>query len=230
MDTIVVFIENKSRHADLVHSLNILDIPFVRLYEGGKWTSHFNKLQIYIDGLKDIKNEWVLLSDSRDVLFYKDLKEINAVYDEYYSEYDFVIQAEDTLVGDVFFKKTRLQRYTFGNHKYKYPCSGLIIGKRKILISFFQEIIDTVPEPWDVADQPAIEWGLANLTNYNFSLDHDCRLFQQMAMEDFSGVNYHLHFTKDFIKNEYTQTEPCVFHGAGRSFLQPVWKVINRLY
>ena len=91
MDTKVVFIENENGHVNLVHSLNILNIKYHRLFEGGEWTTYFNKLQIYVDGLKEINNEWVLLSDSRDVLFYKNMDEINKIYKKYYSDYDIVI-------------------------------------------------------------------------------------------------------------------------------------------
>ena len=77
MDTLVVFIENENGHLNLVKSLDMLDIEYKRLFEDGVWTTYFNKLQIYVDGLKDIDNEWVLLSDSRDVLFYKDINDLN---------------------------------------------------------------------------------------------------------------------------------------------------------
>jgi hypothetical protein len=78
MDTIVVYIENENKHYNFIKSLELLNIQSHRLFEGGVWQSHFNKLQIYIDGLKQLKNEWVILSDSRDVLFYK-----NKLYTKY---------------------------------------------------------------------------------------------------------------------------------------------------
>jgi hypothetical protein len=229
MDTIVVFIENENKHANLVASLNILDIPFIRLGEGIEWTSHFNKLKIYLDGLKLINNEWVLLSDSRDVLFYRGIDEINKIYKQFYEKFDIVVQAEDTDEGCVFFQETGLKRYSFTNSHYKYPCSGLMMGKRLAIIDFFEEVIEKVPEPWNIADQPAIEWGMYNLT-HNISLDVDCRLFQQMNMGSSSGINFHLHFNKKFIKNTHTDSKPCVFHGAGGSFLHPVWRIINGYY
>ena len=80
MDTIVVYIENENKHADFIHSLNLLKIPHHRLYEGGEWKGLFHKLEIYLEGLKEIDNEWVILSDSRDVLFYKDIETIKYIY------------------------------------------------------------------------------------------------------------------------------------------------------
>ena len=231
MDTIVVFIENENGHARLVESLNLLNIPYVRLFEGQKWISHFDKLRIYIEGLREIKNEWVLLSDSRDVLFYKDIQTINEVYDKYYGwDIEILLQAEDTDQGCVFFQQTGLKRYGLRTSWYKYPCSGLIMGKRLSIIHWFEEILEKVPEPWNIADQPAIEWGMANLTHHHVGLDTECRIFQQMGMGNYSGVNFHLHFNKHFIKNVYTRTEPCIFHGAGNSFLHPVWRIINQIY
>ena len=229
MDTLVMFIETQSGHKDLVRSLNILDIPYVRLMENEEWPGHFGALQIYVDALKKTNNEWVLLTDARDVLFYKDLKQINETYYNYYFDYDIIVQAEDTPGGCIHFRKLKLPRYSFSDTYYKYPCAGLVMGRRNSIIDFYEDVIDNVPSPWDITDQSAIEWGMANLS-HNIGLDTECRLFQQMGMEDFSGMNYHLHFTKDFIKNEHTQTEPCIFHGAGKSFLQPVWKIINGLY
>ena len=76
MDTIVVYIENENKHFNLVKSLEMLNINHHRLYEGGEWTGMFEKLQIYIDGLSKLDNEWVILSDSRDVLFYKKFKPV----------------------------------------------------------------------------------------------------------------------------------------------------------
>lgn len=229
MDTIVVYIENENKHFNLVKSLEMLEIPHHRLYEGGDWKGMFHKLQIYVDGLSQLDNEWVILSDSRDVLFYKNINEINNVYQTYFSDKDIVIQGEDAESGDVYFRVTDMKRYSFSETLYKYPCSGLIMGKRRVIIDFFKEIIDKVPTEWAIADQPAVEWGMANL-NYNVSLDTECRLFQQMGMGDYSGVNFNLHFNKNFIKNTHTNTEPCVFHGAGGTFLNQVWKIINRKY
>ncbi len=230
MDTVVVFIENKNEHSQLVHSLNLLGVPFVRLFEGEQWISHFYKIKIYVDGLKTIKNDWVLLSDSRDVLFYKGMNTINDIYQKYFYDTDILVQAEDTDEGCVFFQKTNLKRYSFGTGIYKYPCSGLIMGKRLSIINLFEEILDKVPSEWATADQPALEWGMANLPNHKVRLDTECRIFQQMGMGNYSGVNFHLHFNKDFIRNTHTNTEPCVFHGAGNTFLHPVWKIINKIY
>lgn len=229
MDTIVVFIENENKHYNLVESLNILHIPYVRLYEGGVWKSMFDKLNIYIDGLSQITNDWVLLTDSRDVLFYKDMNHINTIYQTHFSDVDIVVQGEDTEGGDVYFQKTKMKRYSFSDKLYKYPCSGLIMGRRTVIIDFFKEVISSVPDEWAIADQPAIEWGMKHL-KYNIRLDDECRLFQPMGMGNYSGVNFNLHFNKNFIKNTHTNTEPCIFHGAGNAFLNQVWKIIHKRY
>lgn len=47
MDTVVVYIENENKHLDLLHSLNILNIPSIRLHEGKEWLGMFDKLNIY---------------------------------------------------------------------------------------------------------------------------------------------------------------------------------------
>ena len=209
MDTLVVFIENENGHLNLTKSLDILDINYHRLFEGGEWTTYFNKLQIYVDGLKKLNNEWVLLSDSRDVLFYKDMEEINRIYKKYYSDYDIVIQAETFPEGDVFVRKLGLTRYEFNNTDYRWLCSGLIMGKRLEIIKWFEDIIVSVPPQWDTSDQSALEWGLDNLDGYKITLDEKCRLFQQTAGNivknnksvQTSGVNFHLHYNKNFIKN-----------------------------
>tara|TARA_Y100001963_G_scaffold481_1_gene809 strand:- start:302 stop:1018 length:717 start_codon:yes stop_codon:yes gene_type:complete len=235
LDTIVVYIENENEHIHLLESLNILNIKSHRLFEGGKWTTHFNKLQIYVDGLKEINNEWVLLSDSRDVLFYKDMNEINRIYDKYYSNYDIVIQAETFSHGCIFFRETDLKRYEFNDTDYRWICSGLIMGKRLEIIKWFEDVIKNVPPKWDIADQPALEWGIENLNGYKITLDSKCRLFQQTAGNNETddgktagcGVNYHLHYNKNFIKNTLTNTEPCIFHAAGNAFLHQVWKIIH---
>ena len=236
MDTLVVFIENENGHVDFVKSLDMLNIKHHRLFEGGVWKSHFDKLQIYVDGLKEIKNDWVILSDSRDVLFYKGMNEINKIYKKYYSEFDIVIQAETFPEGCVFFRETDLTRYEFNDTDYRWICSGLIMGKRLEIIKWFEDVISNVPSQWDIADQPALEWGIKNLDGYKITLDEKCRLFQQTAgniVEDnksihTSGVNFHLHYNRNFIKNNYTNTEPCIFHSAGNAFLHQVWKIIHK--
>lgn len=232
MDTIVVFIENQQRyHYNLVKSLSILNIPYKRLHEGGEWNGMWDKIQVYIDGLLSIDNEWVILSDSRDVLFYKGIEEINKIYQTHYSDSDIVIQAEDSKEGDVFFRQKNMERYVLGTGYYKYLCAGLMMGKRTTIINFFKDILENVADEWKfkTTDQPAVEWGMKHL-GYNIVLDSDCRIFQHMGMGSDSGMNYHLHFNKNFIKNTYTNTEPCIFHGAGKSFLEPVWKIINKKY
>ena len=229
MGTRVVFIENENEHFDLVKSLNLADIAFHRLFEGGEWTTYFNKIQIYLDGLQEIDSEYVILADSRDVLFYKDIGTINKTYKKYYNEYDIVVQAEDDPRGCRYFRKTDLTRYSFNDELYKYPCSGLIMGKRTVLIDFFKELIEKTPGDWRIADQPAVEWGMANL-DYKITIDSDCRLFQQMGMGDYSGVNFDLHFNKNFVRNTRTNSEPCIFHGAGKAFLNPIWKIIHKRY
>jgi len=70
---------------------------------------------------------------------------------------------------------------------------------------------------------------MANL-NYKITLDNHCHLFQLMGMGANSGVNFNLHFNKNFIKNTHTNSEPCIFHGAGNTFLNQVWKIINKKY
>ena len=145
MDTIVVYIENENKHIDFIKSLNLLNIPHHRLFEGEKWLGLFHKIQIYLDGLKEIDNEWVILSDARDVLFYKDIETINNVYTKYYSNYDIIVQAEDYEQGCDGFKpyyKKGLKRFEFGDDEFKYVCSGLIMGKRTILIEFFTELLN----------------------------------------------------------------------------------------
>ena len=229
MDTIVVYIENENKHFNLAKSLDMLNIPHHRLYEGGEWISLLDKLRIYIEGLSKLKNEWVILSDSRDVLFYKDLDTINTVYKNYYGNRDIIVQAEDCEIGDTLFRVKNIKRYSFGDGFYKYPCSGLIMGKRKIIIEFFKEALEKSPIEWQVNDQPVVEWGMKHL-DYNIELDTECRLFQSMSMGVNSGVNYHLHFNKNFIRNTHTNTEPCIFHGAGKSFLGQVWKIIHKKY
>jgi len=241
MDTIVVYIENENKHIDFIHSLNLLKIPHHRLFEGGEWKSLFHKLEIYLEGLKEIDNEWVILSDSRDVLFYKDIETINNTYTKHYSEYDVVVQAEDTVHGCIGFQpyyKKGMRRFEFGDSDFKYVCSGLIMGKRLVLIEFLNELLQKLPSPWTEmgVDQPAVAWGMANLS-YKIGLDSERRLFQQMAQNGYMdgkrtsiGTNYNLHFNKNFIKNTKTNTEPCVFHGAGNAFLSQVWKIINKKY
>ena len=230
MDTIVVYIENENKkHFNLIHSLGLLNIESHRLFENGEWKSYFDKINIYIDGLSKITNEWVILSDSRDVLFYKDMETINKVYQTYYSDSDIIIQAEDTHTGCIFMEASKMKRYEFNDTIYKYPCSGLMMGKRTVLIDFFKDLISKTPKEWRIADQPAVEWGMANL-DYKIKLDSKCRLFQPMGMGNYSGVNFNLHFNKNFIKNTLTNTEPCIFHGAGGAFLHPVWKIINKKY
>jgi len=241
MDTIVVYIENENKHIDFIQSLNMLNIPHHRLFEGEKWLGLFHKIQIYLDGLKEIDNEWVILSDARDVLFYKDIETINSIYTKYYSNFDIIVQAEDYEQGCDGFKpyyKNGLRRFEFSDTEFKYVCSGLIMGKRTVLIEFLTELLQKLPEPWTQmnTDQPAVAWGMANLS-YKIGLDAECRLFQQMATNSFLdgkrvsvGVNFNLHFNKNFIKNIRTNNEPCIFHGAGNSFLHQVSKIINKRF
>jgi hypothetical protein len=241
MDTVVVYIENENKHINFIQSLNMLNVPHHRLLEGGEWPGMFNKMQVYIDGLNEINNEWVILSDARDVLFYKDIETINNVYTKYYSDFDIITQAEDNADGCDAFKpyyKKGIRRFEFGDTDFKYVCAGLIMGKRSVLLNFFEEILKKLPPMYREmdSDQPAIEWGMGNLS-YKIGLDSDCRLFQQMTTNSVFngkpasiGTNFHLHFNKNFIKNTKTNTEPCIFHGSGGTFLHQVWKIINKKY
>jgi hypothetical protein len=230
MDSIVLYIEtDESNATKFLYSLDKLNIPSKNVYFNDIPFSLFNKLPIYVNGLKSIDNEWVILSDARDVLFYKDINTINDSYKNNYAQFDFVVQAEDTVEGCNIFQQTELTRFVLGKTKYCYPCSGLIMGKRLAIIDFFKSVIDDSPDDWKVADQPAIEWGMYNLKP-NGTIDEKCHLFQTMGMGTYSGVNFDLHFNKSYIKNIYTQTEPCIFHGAGRAFLEPVERIIRGLY
>jgi hypothetical protein len=111
-----VYIENENKHFNLIKSLELLNIESVRLFEGFEWVSHFHKLKIYVDGLRSIDNEWVILSDSRDVLFYKNIDTINKAYSKHYNEFDIVVQAEDTDSGCDFFI---IQISVFGSYNGK---------------------------------------------------------------------------------------------------------------
>lgn len=238
MLTTICFIETEdiSKAKNLMWSLDLLGEKYLaHTTNSGPWNNYLDKLEVIQDMLGKVTTEYVLVTDSRDVLFYKGLGEIEQIYKKYYYHYDILFQAEDAENGDIFFRTSKAKRYAFADvtEHYRYMCSGLIYARTSVLKRFISTVIKSLPDMpdhWKTADQPAMEWCVANKTGFKVGIDSKCRIFQQMGMGENSGINFHLHFNRKFIKNINTGTEPCVFHGAGKAFLNQVHRIIAGKY
>ena len=226
----------------LLHSCQLLGIEPMVFGRGEEWKGPPDKFHYFLDGIlnTDIDKEYVLFVDSRDVLFYKGLNEIEKKFKDNY-DCDLLFNGETNcypnplLAGD--FPKQ--------HKKYKYFNAGMCIGKLDFLREFLPKIKHNFMDyekNWGDPDRLGSEQGawvkvyFEQLEKYGdespIQIDYDCHVFQCLWDQEWGrSANFDIVYNKDRIYNKLTNTEPCVFHMPGPTCVDgQVWKIINNTY
>ncbi|MHA2408438.1 MAG: glycosyltransferase domain-containing protein, partial [Candidatus Ranarchaeia archaeon] len=179
------------------------------------------------DTLRNKRDKYFLVSDSRDVIFMDTLDNIFKKFQS--TKCKFLMQGETF----PYYKDREACRFE-DKHRYQYVCSGLCIGERK----YFLDVIMPLYEKYANADIPVLsendqlimEEIYLRHNDGNFKLDHRCNLFQEMAChKNGTSCNFDLNFNFKTrkIKNTHTNVYPSIFHGAGNTILSQVEKILK---
>ncbi len=237
--TLVCYVETDNhdgKDEKILYSLNRLNIPVVTFGKNEIWNGFMDKLNWLRDGMKEYvgQYDYVLFTDSRDVLYYKGLDVIEKEYEKHRKLGTKILFNAET---NCYPNKELKSKYPYPNKKYRYLNSGMFIGDFDYVIEILDEAILRAKTDGIIDDQEIMT--LLYLEKYNlygekteFRIDTECSLFQCLWDEDFGrSANFDIVYNKDRIYNNLTNTEPCVFHYPGSTCVSgQVWKIINNKY
>ncbi|MDE7264618.1 MAG: hypothetical protein K2N64_08160 [Anaeroplasmataceae bacterium] len=160
--------------------LELSNMPYVNACPEGKteWTN-IDKIKCYVDALEKSTNEYSLLVDGYDVLFFKNID------DEFISKFE-------SMGKKIMFNATK------NNHpnvsidvvenrdelgEFKYLNAGVVFGKTEDLLEFYKEVLEMtsrkdIMNPWR-SEQLYVRM-TANGKEY-VGFDYNCLLFQTFS-------------------------------------------------
>ena len=166
-----------------------------------RWTRGRNEIKLIKKELrKHLNDEIILFTDSYDVIFLSDEKEIIKKFLSF--NCDLVFSAEKECWPD---KKTSVF-FKDNEGPYKYINSGGFIGRVKMIY----DLIDV--EYSDTYDDQYLIHERYNLFKNRIKIDTSCQIFQTNAL-DSNDIEILHH--KNLIKNTIYNTYPLLYHGNG---------------
>tara|TARA_B100000424_G_C22884184_1_gene470485 strand:+ start:254 stop:1021 length:768 start_codon:yes stop_codon:yes gene_type:complete len=238
-NVLVCYVETDTQyHKDkkILYSCERLGIKPKVFGRGKQWNGAIDKFLYFLDGIENmtVKEKYILFVDSRDVLFVKDLKEIEKRYKRYFKNYGLVFNGETNCYPN----KDLAVAYPHQDKKYKYLNAGMCMGRT----DFIMETFPKLKEHFTDYEKNWSEQGVWTNIFFDYlkkyesdspiTLDYDCKIFQCLWDEEWGrSANFDIVYNKHKIYNKLTKTEPCVFHTPGPTCSDSqVWKIINNKY
>ncbi len=141
-----------------------------------KW-SNIDKIKYYVDALSKTTNEYSLLVDAFDVLFFKDIDES---FIEKFKLFNKNIAFNATKNN---YPNMKISGESLGGGEFKYLNAGIVFGYTEDLLRLYKEILDltlseNIINPWE-SEQLYVRLGA--LGKENIAIDDDCVLFQTFS-------------------------------------------------
>lgn len=213
----------------MIASANNNNIDVDVLGMGEKWYGYsmkINKLNDYIKNLKD--DEIVCFFDAYDVIFCDNSKNIEEKYIN--SKKDILIGCHEKpgIIINHFMKSIyNYNEKNKTNSKYKYLCSGTIIGR----VKYIKNILNIFNNNY-VDDQ--VFWYDMYLKNENIFMDHNNDMFYTCCPPKniYNFINNKADYSdlkiqNNKVTNTYTNTSPSMIHFPGDSDMKNVIKELN---
>tara|TARA_Y100001963_G_C6741720_1_gene429334 strand:+ start:501 stop:1277 length:777 start_codon:yes stop_codon:yes gene_type:complete len=235
--TLVCYVEtdqhNKSEEK-LLYSFNRVGINPIAFGKGETWGGWIHRLEMLREGLEKYvgKYDYVLQTDARDVLYYKDLNTIIERYEKHRLNGTRILFNAET---NCYPNKELKSEYPYPDKKYRYLNAGCFIGDMNYVVKILDTAIERAKQEDVTDDQEMLS--MMYIENYKlygentqFRLDTDCSIFQVLWDEDYGrSANFDVVYNRDRIYNKLTDTDPCIFHAPGPTCtLSQVWKIINK--
>ena len=210
--------------------INNIQGSFIGL--GQEWTTLVWKMHFLRDffHLYHSADDVVILTDSRDVIYYRSTDVIWDIYKTI--KYDLLFGAETHLFD---WEPNDPKKYPL-SRKYRYLNSGYMIGKVSAIRKMFNRACElsklpsTNHRPGD--DQFYIRQ--TYLESDYIGLDFDCQIFQNIWDEPGGlSTNFDLVYHGHAIENEETGTFPSIFHCPASKYyngLSQVYKAMKGKY
>ena len=215
--------DNKLYDKRLYQSCERLNIHPTVFGRYRKWRKPVDKIITLKESLNniDIKEDYILFIDSRDVLFYKGLEEIEKRFTENFTNSKVIFNAETNCYPFDSLKDS----YPNPKEKYRFLNSGMMIGRRDIFVKLINEVYPMFKKLFLEFDK---KYGKDN----PIGLDYNCDIFQVLWDENWGrSANFDIIYNSKYIYNRLTETEPCIFHMPGPTTTDSqVWKIINNRY
>lgn len=219
---------NKNVEKKLLQSCRKFNIDIDIVGKVAEWNGFITKWQIMVDYLTQISEEFVCLTDSRDVLYMSDEDTIYNTFIENFDRDSIVFNGETQC-----FPKPEFAELHPTSKKYKYLNAGCVIGNKKTLLEASQKVLKLYEKTESNDDQFLLQkLFLDNKLDGKITLDYDCKIFQCVWDNDWGrSNNFDLIYTKDDIYNRLTDTHPLIFHFPGPTTTDSqVWKILNETY
>lgn len=202
---------------NLLQSARLNEIEIEVLGKGEEWDLFVTKLLILENKLKEVKEDYICFTDSRDVLF---LNGENHIWDVYQKNWKgkVVFNAEQSCWPYEELSKD----HPPNDSTWKFLNSGCYIGPRFLIGEIIKKCIKIYNDTNEKNDQPLFQKVFLNDTLGNaITLDYECKLFQSL-----SGDIEDITFNKENIYNKSTKTYPSIIHGNGKVNMTKVANVL----
>jgi len=187
----------------LISSCNILNNKLNIIGRNTEIKKGF-KINIFIEYLKGLENEIVLINDAYDVFY---LDNIDVIIKKFKSfNKNIVISGEKWYSHQEICNKSFYDEMSEG--VYKYINSGLIIGYSKDLLILYEDAKKILENPHynvlNLGDQYCLSMAIKNNNKkYNLTIDYNGKLFYN-AVEDWDNIN-------NFVDSEFKLVETCEY-------------------
>ena len=158
---------------ELINSCNINNIDIQIVGKGTEWNGFITKWQLMVDYLTQINEEFVCLTDARDVLYMSDRNTIYNTFIENFDRDSIVFNGETQCHPEPEFAKSHPNQHK----KYKYLNAGCVIGNRKTLLEVAKQCIKLYETSGCDHDQYLIQKLFID-GKLNITIDYDCKIFQ----------------------------------------------------
>ena len=216
---VITYATKKDQYYDsLEDSCKKFGYELITLGLGKKWNGMGDKIKGVHEYLSQLyySDEFVLVVDAYDVVFCRQSSEIEKEFLENYKEDEIVFNSERL-------SKSYAVNYVWENSysdikfdsdtEYKKMNAGVVMGKIKKLIEFYQKFItsNNLESENIKSDQRLIYKMLEKNTFKNITIDSKCKLFTT-----FSRLRDDIEFKGDKVFNSHTETYPFLIHGPGK--------------
>lgn len=214
---VVTYATNEEQYLDALRdSCKKFNYDLTVLGLGQKWNGFGDKILAIHKYLEDIEgNDFYIITDAYDIIFTKNSENFLKDFHNNFSENDIVFNSE-VLPNSYIKRKEWCDKFGYNHpqtkNKYKALNAGVLCGKRKRIIEFYNLLKKSAnfKDPL-TDDQEEIYYAFNKNKLPHLKIDYNCNLFTVVT-----EFNNDISFNNNKLYNKYTKTYPYLIHGAGK--------------